>query len=165
MKAQFDFTVDDLIDASERTLARSRVAQGWRSRGVWAAALFGGLVGWAVRQDLLFAFFGAALCAVTQPFLAARARKARLLRYFRERLGGSGPFHCEVELTPEALVTTQAGVRTVREWPSVIAIVETGDAIEFHTRGAGSLVVRNRAFQSREQWKNFLDMARQYAKR
>ena len=161
----FDFTLEDLVDASERTLLHSRVARGWRSQAVWLSALLGGALVWLMRGDVLLGILGGAVCAGLQVAFSRHTRKARLLRYFRERLGGDGPYRCEVELTPEALVTTQNGVRTVREWSTVEAINDTQDAIEFHTRGAGTLVVRNRAFGSETEWKSFLDTARQYAKR
>jgi hypothetical protein len=165
VKVAFDFSLDDLVDASERTLARSRVARGWRSQALWMSALLGGALVWLMRGDLFLGMLGGAVCAGLQFFFSRHTRKNRLQRYFRERLGGDGPYRCEVELTPEALITTQNGVRTVREWSSVEDIVDTQDAIEFHTRGAGTLVVRNRAFQSQEEWKAFLEAARQYAKR
>jgi hypothetical protein len=88
-----------------------------------------------------------------------------MLRYFRERFGGNGPYTCEVELTPEGLATTQSGVRTVREWSNIERVEDTDDAIEFVTRGSGTVVVRNRAFKSKDEWRQFFDMARQYAKR
>jgi hypothetical protein len=165
VKVAFDFTLDDLVDASERTLSRSRVARGWRWQAVAFSALIGGGVVWLARGDLVLGLVGGAVCAGLQVAFLKQNRKARLLRYFRERLGGDGPYRCEVELTPEALVATQNGVRTVRDWSSIDAINDTQDAIEFHSRGAGTLVVRNRAFGSREEWRKFLDTARQYARR
>ena len=164
MKVAFDFTLDDLIDASERTLARSRVARGWRSQAVWMSALLGGAIVWLLRGDVFLGLAGGALCAGLQVVFSRHTRKSRLLRYFRERLGSDGPYRCEVELTPEALVTVQNGVRTAREWSTVEAINDAQDAIEFYTRGAGTLVVRNRAFHSQEEWKSFLETARKYAK-
>jgi len=165
VKVAFDFTLEDMVDASERTLARSRVVRGWRSQAVWVSALLGGALVWLIRGDVWLGLLGGAVCGGLQVAFSRQTLKTRLLRYFRERLVANGPYRCEVELTPEALITTQNGVRTVRDWSSVEAVKDAQDAIEFHTRGAGTLVVRNRAFHSQDEWKSFLDTARQYARR
>ncbi len=71
----------------------------------------------------------------------------------------------ERSLAPEGQVTNQSGVRTVREWSNIERVEDTADAIEFVTRGSGTVIVRNRAFKSKDEWRHFFDMARQYAKR
>src|SRR3954468_7197171 len=121
MKVAFDFTLDDLVDASERTLSRSRVARGWRWQAVAVSALIGGTVLWLARGSLFLALVGAAVCGGVQVAFRGPNRKTRLVRSFGERLG-DGPYRGEVEITPEALVTTQNGVRAVRDWSSIEAI-------------------------------------------
>ena len=39
----------------------------------------------------------------------------------------------------------------------------TCDAIEFIMQGVDEVVVRNRAFQSKDEWRQFLDLSRKYA--
>ena len=168
MKVRFEFTLDDLVDASERTVIRSRAVRGWRWQDMAGSALLAGVLAYVIRPEsgaarLGWALVAAVIAGTLYPLVAARSRKARLLKYFRERFGGDGPYTCEVELTPAGVVTVQSGVRTVREWSNIERVEDTQDAIEFVTRGSGTVVVRNRAFSSKDEWRQFLEMARKYA--
>ena len=144
MKARFDFTIQDLIDAAERGLQRSPLVHSWRSRS---------------------AIVCAAAAALAYPRLLASARQARLRKLFLERFGGPGPFAFEIELTPEAVIITQNGTQARHDWSKFVAVEDTADAIELVGRGVGSIVVRNRAFSSKEEWRAVLDTARNYLAR
>jgi hypothetical protein len=165
VKVKFDFTVDDLVDSSEREVARSGVARSWRWRGMLGSCALTAAVGYVLvpARPVFAAVVGAVVCGAIYPFSMGRSRKSRLQKYFRERFGGDGPYTCEVELAPEGLVSVQAGMRSVREWPSIEAIVETPNSVDFVTRASGSLVVRNRAFRSAEEHDAFVKLARSYA--
>jgi hypothetical protein len=167
MKVQFEFTLDDLVDVAERALDKSRLAASLRWRGGAATVLLAGacvyLVTWGpAPYRLAFALAVGLVVAVFYPKAARSARQRRLRRLYRERLGAPGPFSCEVEITPSGITTTQVGARTTREWASIAAIEDRGDSIEFVTHGAGTVLVRNRAFRSRDEWREFLDTARGY---
>ena len=165
MKVKFDFTVDDLVDSSERAVARSGVARSWRWQGMLASCALSAAVAYILvpTRPLFSAVVAAVLCAAIYPFSIGRSRKRKLQKYFREQFGGDGPFTCEVELTPEGLVTLQSGARMVRDWSSIVQIQETADSVDFISKGAGSLIVRNRAFRSAEEHHAFVKLARSYA--
>jgi hypothetical protein len=84
-----------------------------------------------------------------------------MLSYYRERLGGDGPFTCEVELTADSLAIRQCGAELKYLWSSMTEIVDTPGGIEFAARGGGFLVVRDRAFLTPQQRSDFLLAARQ----
>jgi hypothetical protein len=168
VKVKFDFTVDDMVDVAEREVTRSPAVRSWRWQDLLVSCLVSALVAYMVvpgshTQRLFAAVIGALIAVLITPFTAGRSRKRRLQKYFRERFGGDGPYTCEVELAPEGLVSVQAGMRSVREWPSIEAIVETPNSVDFVTRASGSLVVRNRAFRSAEEHDAFVKLARSYA--
>ena len=168
MKVKFDFTMDDLVDSAGRTVSRSAVARGWRAQRLIVPCLLSAVVAYLVvpgsqERKLVAAVIAAAICAAIAPFSGAGSRKRRLEQYFREQFGGDGPFSCEVELTPAALVSTQRGMRTERAWPTITQIQVTDNSVDFITQGAGSLIVRNRAFASREERDAFVSLARSYA--
>ena len=170
MKVQFDFTVDDLVDGAERAVSRSPVARSWRWQGLLASCVLSAAVAYMVvpgsdARRLFAAAIGALICAAIYPFSVGRSRKRRLEKYFREQFGGDGPYTCEVELTPAALVTVQAGTRSERAWSTITAIQVTDNSVDFLTKGAGSLIVRNRAFGSAEQRDAFVNLARGYAQK
>ena len=166
MKVKFDFTVEDLVDGAERAVERSGVARGWRWQRLIVSCVLAAIVAYIVAPGsegtkLFAALVGAAVCAAILPF--SGGRKRRLQQYFREQFGGDGPFTCEVELTPAALVTVQRGARSERPWSMIRAIQLTDNSVDFITQGAGSVIVRNRAFQSREERDAFVKLARSYA--
>ena len=127
-----------------------------------AAIAYVAVPGSAGRR-LFAAAVGALICAAIYPFSVGRSRKQRLQKYFREQFGGDGPYTCEVELTPAALVVVQRGARSERPWSMLRTIQVTDDSVDLITPGAGSLVVRNRAFKSREERDAFVELARKYA--
>lgn len=168
MKVKFDFTLDDLVDVSERASIRSRVMRSLHSQGLIIVCLTGAVVAFftvagSTERRLFAATVAAVVCALIYPFSMGRARKSQLRKYFREQFGGDGPYSCEVELTPAALVTAQAGTRAERAWSTVTGIQETADSVDFAFKGSGTLVVRNRAFRSPEERNAFIRLARSYA--
>lgn len=168
MKVKFDFTLDDLVEVSERASARSRVMRSLQSRGLIVVCLAGAVVAFftvagSTERRLFAAAVIAVVGALIYPFSMGRARQSQLRKYFREQFGGDGPYSCEVELTPACLVTLQAGTRAERAWSTVTAIHETADSVDFAFKGSGSLVVRNRAFGSPEERSAFVRIARTYA--
>lgn len=168
MKVKFDFTIDDLVDSAGRTVSRSTVARGWRMQRLVVPCVLSAVVAYLVvpgsdERKLFAAVIATVICAAILPFSGRSTRKRRLEQYFREQFGGDGPFTCEVELTPAALVSVQRGTRTERAWPTITQIQVTDDSVDFITQGAGSLIVRNRAFASREERDAFVTLARSYA--
>jgi hypothetical protein len=168
VKVKFDFTLDDLVDGAERAVARSPTARSWRWQGMLTSCLISAAIAYVAvagspSRRLFAAAVGALICAAIYPFSVGRSRKRRLRKYFREQFGGEGPYACEVELMPAGLVTVQAGTRSERVWSTITAIQVTDDSVDFLTKGAGSVVVRNRAFSSAEQRDAFVSLARSYA--
>ena len=168
MRVSFEFTVDDLVEGAERAVARSAVARSWRWQRVVVSCALTAVVAYVLvpgpsENRLFAAAVVAVICAVLLRFSTGGGRKRRLQQYFREQFGGDGPFTCEVELTPAALVTMQRGARSERPWPMIRAIQVTDNSVDFITQGAGSVIVRNRAFKSREERDAFVNLARSYA--
>lgn len=166
MKVKFDFTLEDLVDVSQRSLARSRVARSWRWQGYAVAGLIGGLLGLVLVPGsgwtkLLIGAAAALLFVVYYHFTQKSSQNRKLLEYMRENHGGDGPFTCEVELTESGLITTQMGTRIKREWRNVKGIEEASDAVEI-ALNEGLLVVRDRAFHSAAEKQQFIALARRY---
>jgi hypothetical protein len=88
------------------------------------------------------------------------SRNGRMLRYYREQLGGDGPFVCEVELSPAGLITRQLGAETTHPWSHVASATEVSGGIEFIYRPTGALLVHDRAFPTPEGRGQFLALAR-----
>ena len=166
MKVAFDFSAADLAEVASRATNRSPLVQQWRVRGYGMAGTLVGLLAFlAIPGDLLYRSLAAALIAT--PFFVAMSRQPqqrpqRLVKYFRERLGGDGPFKCEVELTQSGVVARQLGAESRHSWAQVASIAEVPGGIEFVYRPLGSLVVRDRAFATARQRAEFLRIARTY---
>ena len=102
---------------------------------------------------------GAIVCALAYPLLRKRTTERRLRAFWRERLGSEGPFACEVELTEAGVTTRQFGTETTRPWSKARAVEEGQGSVDIFTMD-GLIVVRDRAFASPDEKKQFLDLGR-----
>jgi hypothetical protein len=165
MKVQFEFSAADLADVAQRTAERSKVIRDsrWHAAASWSALLslllFLVLDGGFVVRALFATLFG----LVVFLFYFRRGRASpneTYLKYYREQLGGDGPFLCVVEIRPDGVLTKQGGAELRHPWSTVKDIVETSDGLEFVWHAGGLLVVRDRAFQTPESRSAFLQTAR-----
>ena len=167
MKVKFEFTLDDVVDGVERNAVRSatvgRLRVGQTIMASTSAFLFSFLVipGTNARK-LAWAFAMALLAAIIQRFQSSGTRKRRMKQLFQERFGPNGPYVCEVEVGPSGLITNQMGTQMQRKWSAIQSVEDTGNAIEFVMQGFGNVVVRNRAFKSKDEWREFLDLSLRY---
>lgn len=167
VRVRFEFSAADMADVARRSAERSKTIRDSRWQGVasWSTllglALFFALSGSFIARATFSVAFGLALF-----FLFSRRKwsspSATYLKYYREQLGGDGPFLCEVEITPAGLTTRQNDIETKRAWSVVEEIVDTPDGLEFRCRIGGMLVVRDRAFDAAEMRSAFLRRAKEF---
>jgi hypothetical protein len=166
MRVRFNYTQDDLADCSRRIMARSKVARSWRWHGIAGAGLLTGLIAfvplyWVPRVGavvgVLAAVFGALYAAVSHK----QRVEGRLRRVFKEQFGDENDFVCEVEVAPSALLIKDRTTQITWEWKEVEEIVVTGDSVDIFTR-SGGVIVRNRAFKSPDEQKQFVALAQGY---
>jgi hypothetical protein len=168
MRVRFDFTLDDMVDVTERATARSGLIRSWRSQStVVMCCIAAALAYMTVPADAGWRLFAAAaaigITAALYPAGMASARKSRLRQFMQERFGSEGPYTCEVEIGPAGLQVSQAGTRSTREWRTIVSIEDVAAGIEFVSRPGGTLIVRNRAFATPADRAEFLRLARSYA--
>ena len=164
MRVQFEYTRDDLIDASKRFSARSKVVRSWKWNGMFYAALFAWLLAFAFFYQTPFkgAVIGlvAALgTALLFPFFHKSGMEKRLRKLHQEILGNENSFVCEVELTQAGFSISQINCEIKYEWQAVEEIKETSDSVDIFTRDGGGVIVRNRAFQSDADRMRFVELA------
>ena len=168
MKVRFKFTLDDLVDAAERGTANSKLVRSWRWREMAVSAVLSGVIVYVLKAGshetkVFSAVIGALVAVAIHSLVAARTRKGRLRKLLQERFGGAGPYSFEIELTPAAVITTQAGTRSEHAWSTIVEVKDSADSVDFVSKGAGIIVVRNRAFPSEGERRQFLELARKYA--
>jgi hypothetical protein len=167
VKVQFEFTATELADVAERSAGRSVVLQERRRLGVagWAAlisfALFFALVG-EVWTRLLYSILIFIVLVLAYPYVFPSGLRGYYRKYYREQLGGDGPFMCEVEIIPDGITCRQIGVEIKRKWSSVVEVVDTPEGVEFRHKPTGMLVVRDRAFETPQQRAEFIRLARDF---
>ena len=167
MRVQFDYNQEDIVDAAKRFLARSKAARAWRRQDrIWFAAIVGAAV-FAVflRSPWAGVFIGlvvAILCVALAAIFYQLWLEKRLRTIVRESHGDKNLFVCEVELTPDSLLTRSDNTRTVTEWKDVEEIVVTDDTIDIFAQHHGGVIVRNRAFKSDTERQQFIDLAKSY---
>ena len=166
MRIQFDYTREDMVDASMRFLARSKTVRSTR----WQGLLWTAILAWL----LVFALFGASIkggliglpaaliSALIYPSIHRQSVRKRLRKFCKERFGDMNSFVCEVELTPNGIWMQATNTQATAEWKDVEEIVVTEDSVDIFARQAGGVIVRNRAFKSAEERQQFIDLARSY---
>lgn len=167
MRVQFEFTHDDLIDASKRFTARSKVMRSWK----WSGMFWTAILAWVI----VFAFFYqtpikgavvglvvALVAALIYPVFYKREIEKRMRKLHQEILGNEDSFVCEVELTPGGFAVFQTNRQIKYEWPAVDEIKETSDSVDIFTRDGGGVIVRNRAFQSEADRLKFVELAKSF---
>jgi hypothetical protein len=167
MKVQFEFSAIDLADAARRSAGRSQAVRNWHwyTRAAWAAlisvalffALDAPLIAKAVYTSAIFITL-----VVIYPRIWRSSGLGATLQYYREQLGGDGPFMCEVEIDAQGVTSMQCGAQTKRGWSAVKEILNTPGAVEFVFSGGGNLVVRDRAFHTPQQRAEFLEEAHRF---
>lgn len=168
MRVEFYYTQEDLIDASKRFLARSRVTASWRWQGLGYTALFTGVVVFSLFTyasgrpgiSALIAIVAAALSALAYPSSHRNTLERRLRKLCQEQLGDADRFLCEVEVTAAGLLVKQLNRQTLIEWPGVKEIQETSDSVDIFTRDGGGVIVRSRAFETAADKERFLELVR-----
>lgn len=164
MKVQFQFTAADMAEVASRAVDRSPLMQKWRIRSRAVMAVLLGIIAFFLVPAGNEVRGAAAVLTALGVFAAINRRRARgnprLLDFYRERLGGDGPFVCEVELTDAGIVGRQLGTESRRAWAQVASVAEVPGGVEFVFRPVGSLMVRDRAFPDARTRAEFLALAR-----
>ena len=167
-KVRFEFTAAELAEVAGWAVDRSPVIQKLRvkNRILWSFML--GLIAFAFwpAEMVMRVLIGVVVAGVVFAAiaLAVRGRRGnpRLVEVYRERLGGDGPFPCEVEIDEHGIVNRQLGAEAKREWSHVVSVSEAPGGIEFVYRPMGGLLVRDRAFPDAQSRADFLADARGY---
>lgn len=164
MNVRFDFSIEDLVDAGERMLTRSSVIRGLhRSSAILAALIVAAILFFWMPGPPATRLIIAVVAAAGAWFIYVPIRKglvARRLRdYWKEQLKGEGPFTCEVALTGEGVTARQFSMVTSVPWSEVSRVEAAAESVEIWTRSGGIIVVRDRAFSSPEEKRDFVELA------
>ena len=168
MKVQFEFSAAELAEAASRTVNRSPLVHRWRLTNSAASGILFGLLAFAFAPgDMTIRItvgLGIALALfVALMYLRPRSSgNPRTVALYRERLGGDGPFICEVELTLAGVVSRQLGQEMHHPWPHVASVSEAPGGIEFVYTPIGSLLVRERAFPDPQIRADFVSLAQSH---
>jgi hypothetical protein len=168
VKIKFEFSTSDLAEVASRTVNRSPLVHRWRLRNTAAGAVLAGLLAFAiVPGDMAIRIAAGLIIAlgvfVVAMYLLSRPRRnTRTEAFFRERLGGDGPFTCEVELTSAGVVSRQLGQELYHSWSHVASVSEVPEGVEFIYTPIGSLLVRDRAFPDPQVRADFVSLARSH---
>jgi YcxB-like protein len=165
MRVHFTHSLEEIVDAWLRVHKRSKVVRGMRRN---RAVLFALMTALLVLVFFRFSFRGFMVAAVAaliyviiDPWFYGYEQRKNLRKLLRERYGEQDEFVCQVELLPHTLKTTTSGVEVNFPWEAIEEIVETSDTVDIFAR-QGFCTVRNRAFSSRDEQQQFIDLAREY---
>lgn len=165
MRVQFEFTQDDLIDASKRFSARLKAVRSFQWTGLLATSFLTWLLVFVFLyrtpvQGAIIGLMAAAISAALFPRSNRRTVEKRMRKVAREIFGDANSFLCEVELRTDGVWVRSMNRQTLFEWASVEEVKETSDSVDIFTREGSGVVVRNRAFSSPEDRSRFIELAR-----
>jgi hypothetical protein len=138
MRVQFEFTQEDLVDASKRLLKHRRLerSKAWKT-SLYSALSVGVIIFFFVRNKpaigLLLGLVGG-LIMLIYPRLEKSALDRRLRRVVAELMRDPGPYVCEVEIRSEGIWVRQMNTQITHEWRGLEAIEETSDSVDIFAR-------------------------------
>ena len=170
MYVQFEFIQADLVDVARRSLNRSKSFR----RRMWKEAIYNGFLMGAIAflalqnlqaKWLLFSIslVSAGLMILLYPILHKNAVEKRMNKAAAELMSEPGPYLCEIELRQVGLWARQMNKQVIYEWKCVKSIEEAGDAVIVIGQDC-SVVIRNRAFNTSDERKRFIELAQCYLK-
>ena len=168
MKVSFTFDINDLYEVVERS-SRATLRRPWDRlmAEFWSLLAAVPAIAWLVYgfrhsgvYPVMIAMIG--LTASLAQWYTALSRRTRVFDYLEYASGGRGPFRCEVELTPDSLVTRQFNEEIRRPWAAVHEVRDTASGVEVDLGRRGLLIVRGSAFGTASDREAFVHCAREY---
>ena len=162
MTVHFEATLEDYVDVHRRSAGpRLRVYL----YSAFVSLLIGGLISFTLylifRDWLVTIMIATVTVAVTTATMISLPER-NIREFLVKRIKLKSPVPTEFEITPAALTTSALGQTVTQQWKLIENIEETADAIYFRNVFGLYTAVRKRAFQSDEDMKQFLDLAREY---
>ena len=169
MKVEFDATLDDFVDCTNRVQKRTGILRRFMRLWVVFLAVVAGVLSFvqgrgSFRDNVIEGCTDAVVVGtlVTIFLIITRPIVRRLNRQlYRRVLGADGPIRIETEIMESGIVMKQQGTQTGYDWENVTAIEDCANSIEIWNRGL-LMVVRDRAFGSKEQRDEFLGLCRKW---
>ena len=145
MRVQFEFTQDDLIDASKRFSARLKAVRSFQWTGLLATSFLTWLLVFVFLyrtpvQGAIIGLMAAAISAALFPRSNRRTVEKRMRKVAREIFGDANSFLCEVELRPDGVWVRSMNRQTLFEWASEEEVKETSDSVDIFTREGSGVV-------------------------
>jgi hypothetical protein len=164
MRVQFEYTLDDAVDACERFLARSKPVAYWKRKAlittlcvilaVVFVVVYALSKSWEIAAGVAVAF--TAYYALMYPRSYARALKKRVILSCEEQFAGRTSRLCEVEIRPEGVWVRDTDRQSVYEWSGIEEIRNVPGSIDVFGHGVSGVIIRDRSFSSAEQRESFL---------
>jgi hypothetical protein len=170
MRVEFDSTVDEVVDANMR-LQHTTTYQEQRKQYQWACGICaaGGLAVNLLGRSAVPSYGQVALAALAAPivgFVCGQLYRRyhdwwarRGYRRVVQELCGSDAIHCECELREQGLWTKAMQTETLSPWSRLTRVEDAHESVELWF-SPGLVVVRDKAFQTADERRSFLDVVR-----
>src|SRR5262245_13120145 len=138
MRVQFEYTLDDVVDAQLRALKRSSAARAWRRRDLVLSSLLSGVVLFAIipgetTLKIIVGVMGLILGALLYPKVNENTVKRRLTKLSQENAGSDKVLICEVELCESGLHIRQNSMELIYRWENIKEVQETRDSVDLYS--------------------------------
>lgn len=167
IKVEFDYTLDELVETALRSQRKTKTYQ----REIHRAVLLAGgatfiLVYLLIRDEvwvrIAIGVVGAFVSMGLNLWLVRKAGTRRLKKYYQELISDQWPIHLEIELNENGVVARERDATTEIKWARFAKVEENNRSVEFTTKEGRLIVVRERAFKSEEEKRQFIHFAKQH---
>jgi hypothetical protein len=167
MIVEFDATIDDFVDVTIRSLARSKTVRTWHWQTAITIAfiaafpayfLFSGTS--AVRLAIACGF--AVVAVVLYFWTSGAAFNRRVYKLCREQISTDDLVRIKVEINDKGISFSQMDSHTLYEWSSMLDLEEVENAIYFYRRDGSCMAVRKHGFENNESQNQFIQLAKSY---
>src|ERR1044071_2143767 len=150
MRAQFDFTFEELVEVTYQSSKRMPEVLKARIQNTTIFSLLTMLlvyiaVSGSPTRKFLFGLGSGIGMGLYLCFTFAGGYKKRLAKMLAREVSSTGPFRCVVSLEDHGLVVSQMETITTRQWKNIESVKETPEGIEIISRSS-VILVRSRAF-------------------
>ena len=164
MQAQFDYTVDDLVEVMRKGIGNLQGEISWK----WSSLLYFSFCSFVIAYFLIkvdrllrlaISIFIALIVGGCYTLIHRKLVDNRLRKICLKQMNGNSVGKFYIELREEGYFWRQENIENLHTWNKLAKLSLSSDSIDFITQAGDYTLVRRRAFDSDDAYQKFFDYA------